>query len=75
MNTIIEKSDLNIVMLPHIYKDNSDTRYFNSLKAKCIDHDRVFVLEDNPDSDLYQFIISRQNALFYLDCTKHFFNK
>jgi colanic acid/amylovoran biosynthesis protein len=59
MNTIIEKSDLNIVMLPHIYKDNSDTRYFNSLKAKCIDHDRVFVLEDNPDSDLYQFIISK----------------
>ena len=59
INTIIEKSDSNIVMLPHIYKDDIDTNYFNSLKSKCINPNRVFVLKSNPNTDLYQFIISK----------------
>jgi len=59
MNTVLKKTDLNIVMLPHIYKDNMDARYFNSLRETCSNPDRVFVLKNNPNSDLYQFIISK----------------
>ena len=59
MDTILEKTDLNIVMLPHIYKDDSDARYFNSLREKSSEPDRVFVLKNNTDSDIYQFIISK----------------
>lgn len=59
IDTILEKTDLNIVMLPHIYKDNSDARYFSSLKTICSEPNRVFVLTNYYDSDLYQFIISK----------------
>lgn len=59
VNTTLEKTDLNIVMLPHIYKDDSDAQYFNSIKERCSKPDRVFVVENNADSDLYQFIISK----------------
>lgn len=59
MNTVLDKTDYNIVMLPHIYKDNMDANYFNSLKNECFNPNRVFVLESNTDSDLYQFIISK----------------
>lgn len=59
MNTLLDQTDLNIVMLPHFYKENSDSLYFNSLRENSTDPDRVFVIGNNPDPDLYQFIISK----------------
>lgn len=59
MNTIIHNTNNNLVMLPHIYKDNKDAKYFNELKNKCSNSDRVIILDDNPNSDLYQYIISK----------------
>lgn len=62
INFIIKQTDSLIVMLPHIYKDNSDLIYFNSLKEKCLIPERVIIYNDNPDSDVYQFIISKSKC-------------
>lgn len=59
LNTLLKESDLHIVMLPHIYKDNLDVEYFKLLKSKTKKSNRIFILENNYNSDLYQYVISK----------------
>lgn len=59
MEIILKNTDMKIIMLPHNYKNNSDVHYFNSLRSKCNEPERVFVLENKYDSDLYQYIIGK----------------
>lgn len=59
LNTVLKSTDLKIVMLPHIYKENNDEIYFDSLIEKCSQPARVFVLRNNYNSDLYQYIVSQ----------------
>ncbi|MBN2394956.1 MAG: polysaccharide pyruvyl transferase family protein [Candidatus Atribacteria bacterium] len=57
LNTIIKNTDKSIIMLPHLYRENIDSLYFNDLKKKSINPSRIIILEDIPNPDLYQKVI------------------
>jgi colanic acid/amylovoran biosynthesis protein len=65
----ILEQDVRVVLLPQLFGRQNDSRYFESIRSKCRDKERVFCIEDKYDSFVQQRII--RSAQFLIGARYH----
>ena len=68
IKTLLEKTNSKIVMLPHVYRNDSDKNYFNEIRDE-VAADRIMVFQMSYDPDEYQAII--RDARFVIAARSH----